>query len=78
MGLRDSDNCLIYHSVSEAVDRLKLAMAHPDIAEEIALAGQQWAASGTWDARCQVILEWLAGQKQEKPKKGQKAAEKSE
>lgn len=67
LGLRDSENCLIYHSVAEAVDQLRWAMAHPDIAEEIALAGQKWAAPGTWDARCQVILDWLAGQKQEKP-----------
>src|SRR3990167_277497 len=77
LGLRDSENCLIYHSVAEAVDQLKWAMAHPDIAEEIALGGYQWAAPGTWDARCQVILEWLAGKKQEKPKR-QKATEKSE
>jgi len=76
LGLRDSENCLIYHSVAEAVDQLKWAMAHPDIAEEIALGGYQWAAPGTWEARCQVILDWLAGQKQEKPaQKRSKAAE---
>jgi hypothetical protein len=76
LGLVDNENCLIYRSVMEACEKARWALEHPEDAARIAAAGQAWAQPGTWDARAQVILDWVAGQ--EKPltaRKRQKAAQ---
>lgn len=61
LGLVDGVNCLVYHSLDEAADRVQWALDHPDEAAEIAWAGQAWAAPGTWDARLSEIVRWAEG-----------------
>jgi len=63
LGLVDGENCLMYHTLDEAVTKYDWALAHPDEAEQIAQEGQAWASHGTWDARLQVIIEWAEAQK---------------
>lgn len=67
LGLVDGENCLIYQSHDEAVEKSLWISEHMDEAEAIAAAGQAWAQSGTWDVRLQVILDWLEAQN--KPKR---------
>lgn len=62
LGLVDGVNCLIYRTTGEAVEKVRWAQAHLDEAAAVAAAGQAWAAPGTWDARCQVIIEWVKAQ----------------
>jgi len=64
LGLIDGTNCLMYHTTEEAVRQVRWALEHEKEAERIARAGQRWAQSGTWDARAEVIIQWL--QKQQK------------
>jgi hypothetical protein len=69
LGLVDGENCLIYRTLSEAIDKMRWVLANQGEAERIARAGQKWAQGGTWDARVQVIVEWAeaySGQKSEK------------
>jgi hypothetical protein len=66
LGLVDGQNCLIYHTIDEAVIKYKWALMHPDESAEIATEGQAWASHGTWDARVQVILDWAENQKPKK------------
>ena len=70
LGLVNGQNCLLYHDTEGAVEQVRWALEHPADAERIAKAGQKWARSGTWDARAQVIVDWLRAQ--------QKAAETSD
>lgn len=66
LGLVHNENCLIYHSVEEAVELAQWALDNPDDAEAIAQAGQKWAQTGTWEQRLQVILDWATAQKPKK------------
>ena len=61
-GLEDGENCLVYTSPQDAAGKVRWVLEHPDEAEQIALAGQQWAQSGTWDARLQRIVDWAEAQ----------------
>lgn len=70
LGLVNGQNCLLYHDTAGAVEQVRWALEHPTDAERIARAGQKWAKLGTWDARAQVIVDWLQAQ--------QKAAETSD
>jgi len=72
LGLVDGVNCLLYHSVDEAVNKFTWALEHQEKAEKIAKTGQKWAAPGTWDTRLQVIIDWAEGQS--KPKRKAKNA----
>jgi hypothetical protein len=58
LGLQDGKNCLIYHDVTEAIDKTRWALAHQTEAEQIAMAGQEWARPGTWDNRLSIIIDW--------------------
>lgn len=62
VGLVDGDNCLMYDTTDEAVERARWALTHPTDAEVIAQAGQAWAQAGTWAARAQVIVNWAEQQ----------------
>lgn len=73
--LVDGVNCLIYRSTAEAVDKLRWVMAHPDEAEAIAQAGQAWAEPGTWDARAQVIIDWVEQRNAPRRARKQKAVD---
>jgi len=73
-GLVDGENCLMVATPHEAADKVRWAVSHPDEAEQIALAGQAWAQSGTWDARLQRIVDWAEAQSA--PKKREKEASK--
>jgi hypothetical protein len=75
LGLVDGVNCLIYHSTADAVDKLRWVMAHPEEAEAIAQAGQAWAKPGTWDARAQVIIDWVEQRNAPKRARKQKAVD---
>ena len=70
LGLVNGQNCLLYQDTAGAVEQVRWALEHPTDAERIARAGQKWAKLGTWDARAQVIVDWLQAQ--------QKAAETSD
>jgi len=70
LGLVNGQNCLLYQDTAGAVEQVRWALEHSVDAERIAKAGQKWAKSGTWDARAQVIVDWLQTQ--------QKAAETSD
>jgi hypothetical protein len=71
LGLVDGENCLIYHSIQECVDKVRWTLTHPHLAEAMAQNGQEWAQSGTWDNRLQVIIDWADsfGKPADKPRK---------
>jgi hypothetical protein len=75
LGLVDGENCLIYRTLEEAVDKVRWALEHPEEAAAMAQVGQLWAQDGTWDKRLQVILDWASGMetKPAKARKRQKA-----
>ena len=63
LGLVDGENCLLYHDAAGAVAKVRWALENDKDAARIAKAGQKWAAPGTWDARLQVIIDWLQTQR---------------
>lgn len=69
LGLVDGENCLMYDTLEQAVERVRWALTNMEAAEAIAQASQAWAQSGTWAARLQVIIDWAearSGQTTEK------------
>ena len=69
LGLVDNENCLIYHTTNEAIEKIRWALANQDEAEQIARAGQEWAQDGTWDNRLKVIVDRYAPKAQKESKK---------
>lgn len=59
LGLVDGVNCLMYRTTAQAAEAVRWSLDVPESAEKIAKAGQKWARPGTWDARLQVILDWV-------------------
>jgi hypothetical protein len=68
LGLVNGENCLIYGTTEGAISGITNALQHPDDAQHIAAAGQAWAQPGTWDARLQVIIEWVMMKSGKAPK----------
>jgi hypothetical protein len=66
LGLKDGENCLVYQTKHGKLDYdhiqecIEWVLAHPDKAARIAAAGQKWATPHTWDARADVILQWVS------------------
>jgi len=58
-----ADGITVYHSVADAVQKVRQILANPALAQAAVERTFAWAKPHTWDARAQVILRWVKDHK---------------